>query len=305
MDNPTQATPSVPPSPDAATVQQSSFSLDDAPGGFDAAFNTLTDGAPPQPIEAAPASPPAQPEPSPSDYFLRAGSSVYKTADEAARGIEHKDTLIASLRQRYISEHGIDPITNQAVSQQKPAPQGKPSYLDSTDRFFEDLVGAVQTNNRAAYKDAFVALTREVMKKDFDPYRQVLDQVAQQNALQETQKLNPEVPQFVGSANYKTVLESFPSLRGAVERAAVDPSLQTMLPELYRLAYAAHLMQSRPAQAATSVARPPVTPVRPTTSGTSVPPPASLSSKPDMSTLEGIQAYIKQAEAKGIDRLTW
>src|SRR5690348_16003975 len=84
---------------------------------------------PTQPATATPpatppaAQPPVTPPPTP-EFLKTSTGTVYKSADEAIKGIEHKDTLIEQLRQRYILERGIDPITNQPVqpASQAPAP---------------------------------------------------------------------------------------------------------------------------------------------------------------------------------------
>src|SRR6266700_977986 len=64
-----------------------------------------------QPAQAQPAtsgtSSQAQPQATEAQPFLKAGSSVYLTAEEAARGTEHKDALIARYRE-YLDANGID-----------------------------------------------------------------------------------------------------------------------------------------------------------------------------------------------------
>src|SRR5438105_3686875 len=104
----------------------------------DSPVGDLTQAPPttqPATTPAAPAAPAAS-APPPENFISTSTGTVYKTRDEAVKGLEHKDQLIEKLRKDHIEKFGVDPITGQKVGHQPatapsttPSAQ-PPSYLE-------------------------------------------------------------------------------------------------------------------------------------------------------------------------------
>lgn len=293
----------------------SQFSLADAPGGdlnWDELFppeqgvpapTTVQQGTQEAPTAPAPeGQPPAQPTATPptQDFFLRTKSTVYKTAEDAAQGVEHKDAIIEQLRQRYILERGVDPITNQPVQR---APEQPVSYTQDRNRYFRDLVEAAQKNDPERYFEAQQKLVLDILA----PYAPSMSQLARNQALESVAAEIKDFREFSGGEGYKKVLEETPVLRQAIEQAEQNPAYQGQLTELYRLAYwtaqGRRLPELLKAQQQPSQ---PAAAVRPTAQPSSIPPSSTPSgSAPDMSTSEGRKAIMKDMESRGIDKMAW
>src|SRR5271170_2152219 len=79
--------------------------------------------------------------------FIKGDKSVYNTAEAAIQGINQKDALIETLRQRYALTTGIDPITGQPVTQSNtPIVPQVPDYNQDPRLYMQDLYKAAQTN---------------------------------------------------------------------------------------------------------------------------------------------------------------
>src|SRR5579863_9736244 len=87
-----------------------SVSLQDAPGGdqdWDSLFPNPELQPASQPQVANPGINPQQPQ-TPQAPFLKAGETVYNTAEDAANGVAHKDSVIAKYR-NFLASNGLDP----------------------------------------------------------------------------------------------------------------------------------------------------------------------------------------------------
>lgn len=282
--------------------------LDEAPGGdllFDELFPATdgTDAATTPQTEKPVAAPVTEPQATPKDeIFLKGEKSVYKTAEAAVEGLNKKDALIDQLRQRYISEHGIDPVTNERVPTQQD--QVGESYLQKPQRYFEDLVKNVNEQNAQGYMETQQKLIADTLA----PYGPLLSSLGRQQALQVAEEKAVGVGKFVGSEEYTTVLQDSPKLKQAIEFSEADPRTPPNdLAELYSIAYWSSLGRRTPellkAQADKAPASTPQT-VQPTLSSSTQTPPTPGAS-PSISSSEGRKAIIAEAERRGVDKLQW
>lgn len=253
-----------------------------------------------------------------ADFFLRTQTgTVYKTPDEAVRGTEQKDRLIEKLRQDYIREKGIDPITGKpasisVVTSPGANGQGTQSYATS-DAFFDDLYHAVERGDKQAYRTTlgrFVAeVSTGVVQQVLQPLAPLVAEFSKTSA---TSKVSGEIANFAEFAKtpeYQDVLTEFPDLKTAIEAAESNPGLASRLPEYYKLAYRAAYGKTVPSmvrsQAPVSPAQPQGQPttapaIRPTTSGSSHPvgPTTDAPGEQRMDNTAGRKAIIAAWEAK-------
>lgn len=292
-----------------------SVNLQDAPGAnlslddlfpVDPASNMSAD--PQGPTSGTPLQPPQAPQtpPPPPEFFLKAGHSVYKTADEAARGIEHKDTLIDRYRS-YLEQQGLDPDTLQPKQAATPGtPQAPPSYLRDGKKYYRDLVEAVQRGDEEGYARVQQQFLMEGISSVLGPAIPLVSDVARTKAVRQVSTEIPDFNSFIDSQPYREVLDSMPLLKDAIGRAESDFSQASQLSDLYKIAYFAgqgrRNLSAAPAQ--------PTTPTQPTarpttmTSSTLTPPPPTTN--PNLTTSdmlrdrEARRAWIKEREASGI-----
>lgn len=261
----------------------------DAPGG-DIALNDLF-GDQPEPVAApttattdtTPASATSQPAPISSEYFLDAGTSKYKTPEEAIRGFAHKDEVIEHLRGIAVQATGIDPLTGQKVAvprSQSSAPYagGQPlvddSYLNNPAKYSADLRDAVAKNDEGRYLHVQAKLAREQMMADFAPFAPILQKFAVSQAVDTVASSKPEFKGFYGSPEYQKALDARPLLKGAIQNAESNMEMQSQLPELYTLAY--EIAQLQKMSDLLKTQQPPSTPTqaRPTAQPSRIAPPA-------------------------------
>lgn len=223
----------------------------DAPGG-DIALNDLF-GDQPKPAAApttattdTPAASATNPTPISSEYFLDAGTSKYKTQEEAIRGFAHKDEVIEHLRGIAVQATGIDPLTGQKVAvprSQSSAPYnpGQPvvndSYLNNPAKYSADLRDAVAKNDETRYLHVQAQLAREQMMADFAPFAPMLQKFGVAQAVDTVISTKPEFKGFYGSQEYTKALDARPLLKGAIQNAESNIEMQNQLPELYSLTY--------------------------------------------------------------------
>lgn len=259
-----------------------SLSLDDVFGNPD-----LTPNDPNKPV--TPPTEVAQPS-QPTEPFLRTASgTVYKSAEDAAKGVEHKDQLIAKLRQEAIERTGIDPVTGQPVNRNVEVPK---SYTQDHKRFIGDLSKAAQANDSEAYARVQAQFVNDVMA----PYAPVLTTLARTQAVESVTQSIPEFRQFMGSTEYSETVDKFPLLKGAIAQSEGDPSQSANLAQLYQMTFA--LASKKPEVVRTQVPSIP----RPTVSSVSLPsvPQSGSTAAPDMGTIEGRRAIIEAQERSGV-----
>jgi hypothetical protein len=292
--------------------------LQNAPAGLDdATFDSLFPSNPPPIVtqppqqtapkpdgnQAPPATqqtpPPAAQQPPASEPFIKANSSVYKTAEDAVKGINEKDALIDQLRTRYALTTGIDPVTGKPL-----VPQGQVAELDYTQnpkQYLEDLYAAASKNDPAAYAGVQQKLVMDTLK----PVQPIIAQTVKAQAIQAVSSENPEVGKFVSSAALQTTLEANPDLKTAITTAENDSRFYSRLPGLYKLAYFANqgmqlpeLLKAKNPPPANSQTTQPAQ-VRTTTPQTTLAP-GQVAARPSFNTIAGIKATIAEMEGKGV-----
>jgi hypothetical protein len=186
----------------------------------------------------------ATPEPSKAPEFSlkTATGTVYKTPEDAVRGIEQKDQLISQLRSMVSAVTGEDPLRKSGAVPGQQIQQPKPvSYLQDSRRYAEDLTKAAdmgqKTGNWDAYRNVQAQLQFETIQSTVGPYMPVVQNVGRQQAMDEVSRSIPEFRQFYGSSEYQKVLESRPKLAGFIQQAETQPTLQEELKELYMSVY--------------------------------------------------------------------
>jgi hypothetical protein len=240
---------------------------------------------PVQPVVTEPAAPVIQ---------TKTGT-VYKTVDDAIKGIEHKDTVIADMRTRMILATGIDPLTGQPAQQfqaQQPA-----NYMQDRQRFYNDLATAASKNDADGVWNAQTKLIYDALQ----PLAPVLGNLAKQQAIDSLSSEIKDIREFVSSDNYKTALEETPDLKAAIEAAEGDHRHYGRLPGLYKVAYRVsqgirlpEILKSQPATAASQ-------PVRPTTAAQTLTPTTQTPNvHPSMMTKEGRAELRARLEARGV-----
>jgi hypothetical protein len=267
----------------------------------DEGFNFADNGIGNQP------NPPVEPQipqvPS-DDFFLKGSNSVYKTREEALKGIDEKDSLIQQLRNTVVAMTGVDPVTRRPIGSPQPAPQGPVSYNEKPEAYFEDLKNAVTRNDPNAYREAQQRLIMDTLA----PVAPLIQSFAKQQALEKMSNDIKDFRPFYGSDQYNAVLKENPKLAQAIEMAESNVGLSQDLPDLYKLAYAYGQYKRLPDLVKTAQTAAPSQPnpstVRPTTAPSTIPP--ALQDErvsQTLSTPEGRKAIIEAAKARGLDKL--
>ena len=295
--------------------------LSGAPGA-DTSFDDLfpPEGAPAAPSQAAQGTPPPQ---TPQAPFLKAGDSVYNTAEDAANGLAHKDQLVARYR-AFLAENGFDPnelkAREPAQSQTPPPAPSKYKYLGNGKKYYEDLAKAADRTN--PNPEAYEAITRqyqqEVFADMYAPYAPLMAESARQRAIRQVSTDIPNFQAFLESPEFKKTTESIPLYKDMLQLGENDPEASKRLPEVYRMIYLTHQGMSRqqansnPAQVA-----PPVTPTaRPTPtlqpSSLTPPPPGVDTRNWTQSTGNGVKLQnearkqlIEDGQNRGLANLDW
>lgn len=270
----------------------------DPPGG-DLTLDQLfpnPETTPQQPAPAPSATPQAPPTPS-GPFIKTATGTVYNTAEDAVKGIEEKDRIIAKLRQDKAAETGVDPLKRQQA--QDPA-----SYMQSPERFFDDVVASATKGDKRGYAETFARFQQELLQ----PYAPLIGEMARERAVRVVEQQIPTARGFFDSPEFQNTLERTPNLRQAIEMASLNPQMAGSLPELFELAYKSALADRMPAlvQAAAQAAsqptpnpRPTLTPSTPTLSPAPTPGPANLE------TPEGRKAILERGKSKGFENVSW
>lgn len=285
----------------------------DAPGGdvaLDELFGTSEPAATAQPTTATtntdqPTAPTTSQPAATDSMFLDAGSSKYKTREEAIRGLTHKDEVIEHLRSIAVQSTGIDPLTGQKVAVPHPqssgvasAPRQDDSYLNNPAKYSADLRDAVARNDEARYMQVQQKLASEQMMAQFAPVAPLLQQFAVRSAVDSVAQVNPEFTKFYGTPEYKNALDARPILKAAVQNAEQNFEYQSQLPELYRLVYEVSQLQkmSELVKSQQSTSNPSV---RPTTTPSTLAPPAQGSTNGNWRTNpDAAKALVEEFERK-------
>lgn len=260
---------------------------------FDQLFqpNQVSDPAP------APAAAPVATNP--DAPFLKAGSTVYKTAEDAAKGIEEKDRVITTLRSQFQERFGVDPLKDPLPPVARPDSKVPADYLNNPDKYFQDIVEAARSGDPARYRDTQAQFIGQLVA----PYVQTIGQYAKTYATTEVAKEFPDFPSIQASEAWKAALDRVPTLKQAISVAESDPRGASQLKDLYSVAYLATrgLKSGESAKIAPQTQTASTPPVgsqalpAPQTSGA----PSGL----DMGSKASRQAFIAAFEAAGKDRV--
>jgi len=293
--------------------------LDKSPAGlddqtFDSLFPAESASVTVAPAQQVTAQPGTQPNPGQQthpagttpqgqDYFLKGTSSVYKTSEEATKGINEKDALIEQLRQKYALTTGIDPVTGQPVGQVNQ--QQQQDYIQNPTKYLDDLYNAAKAGGPEAYRDVQSKFIFDAVK----PLQPLLQRVARDQAAAEAGTEIKGMTEFLGSPAYQKALDSNPELKQAVSVGETDYRFHSRLPGLYKLAYLTaqgmqlpELLKAQAAQSQTTAqsTQPVRTTVQPTTASRST----TQGANPSFKTIEGIKATIADMESRGVS-LNW
>jgi hypothetical protein len=283
----------------------------DAPGG-DIALDDLfgADGQPAAPTTATTPDPTPAPvtnQPAIPDFFLDAGTSKYKTQEEAIRGFAHKDEVIEHLRGIAVQATGIDPLTGQKVAVPRPqssgtSPYGQPyqddSYLNNPAKYSSDLRKAVSSNDETAYLNVQKKLAQEQMMQQFAPVAPLIQQFAVQSAVASVTNKQPEFKAFYNTPEYTKALDARPLLKSAIQAAEQNFELQAQLPELYELAYQVSQVQKM-SDLVKAQSQPTTPSVRPTTPASRLTPPAASNGNANWRTNPDVaKALVDEYERK-------
>jgi len=302
------------------------------PPGGDADFDTFFSGVGKQGEEVADSNaiPPVEPTTEPTEPVVQATppapvqtpfeiktatGTVYKTPEDAVRGIEQKDQLISQLRSMVSAVTGEDPLRKSGAVPGQQIQQPQPvSYLRDSRRYAEDLTKAAdvgqKTGNWDAYRNVAAQLQFEVTQAAVGPYMPVVQNVGRQQAMDEVSRSIPEFRQFYNSESYNKVLASRPKLASFIQTAETQPTLQEELKELYHSvwdsAQAAKLpelvKQNQPPSNPTPAPRMPIAPVsRPSLNVPDQSRTNAQTPKPGLATSAQRQALMEQLRQKGVE----
>lgn len=240
-------------------------------------------------VNNAPQATTTEPEP-----FLKTSTgTVYKTAEDAAKGVEHKDQLIAQLRQQLSETTGADPLKKGPTTTSAPR-----NYLDDKDGYFRDLSKAVEDRNPEKYMEVQSKFVLDTLA----PLGPAITNLVRTSALDALEKEIPDIRKFANSDDYAKTLESYPLLKGAIQMAENNPAASNQLPEFYKMVYNVNRGTKLPeiVEQARTAATPQTT--RPTVTSTvpSAPSGSSPSANPSLDSKDGRRAIIEQQERSGV-----
>lgn len=272
------------------------FNFDDAPGegqSLDDIFASTNE--PVAPVAAAPAATTGSPAPSTEEQpFLKTSTgTVYKTADDAVAGTEHKDALITQLRQQLLQTTNVDPITRKPSAVEDPT---LTTYLDAPQQYFADL-------KKATTEADVLKVQAKFFNEQLAPYAPIFATVVKSQAVDKVASEVPQFRDFLGSQAYQETLTSFPLLKESIQISEAYPERSGDLAQLYRMAFDASVGRNVP-KVVQGVSNTPVQ-TRPTVTSTpATPPPTSTNvAPPSFGTPAGRKSIIEQQEARGVENL--
>jgi hypothetical protein len=290
--------------------------LNNAPAGLDdATFDSLFPAEPSQqvvtqPVQQVPANAGQQtqqqvqqtPQTQQDQFFLKGDKSVYKTAEDAQRGINEKDAVIEQMRQRYALVTGVDPITGKPVGING-QPQEAVDYYQQPDQYLDALYSAAKKGGPEAYRDVQAKFLFDALK----PLQPVIQKAAKDQAVEILAQEIPNAKPFIGSPHYAKALELNPELKNAISISEQNQQFHSRLPGLYKLAYLTaqgmqlpELLRAQATQTQTPSTQVQQTQQVRTTVQPQTPSVATQATPPSFKTIDGIRSVIREMEAKGV-----
>lgn len=266
-------------------VNPGSFNFEDAPGGELRLDDIFTDESNAASLNQQTVD--TQTVVSEPETFLKTTTgTVYKTADDAVKGIEHKDALIADLRNQLSKQTGVDPITH------KTEQQGPVNYLENPEQYFQDIAEAKD-------KAKLVQVQAKFVNDNLAPYAPLLSSMVKSQAVEKTVSDIPTFTDFQKSQEYEQTLEQFPLIKQSIQIAESNPNMVNDLVQLYKMAY--EVSAGRNVSKIVKENRGnPQTLTRPTVSSTPISPGTQRTVAPTLATSEGRKSIIAAYEEKGI-----
>jgi hypothetical protein len=245
-----------------------------------------------------------------NEPFLKGSKSVYKTSEAAVEGINQKDALIDTLRQRYALTTGIDPITGQPVGQMLQNAPDPNNYASNPDKYMKDLYEAAKSG-----PENYAGVQQKFIMDSLRPLQPIIASAAKNQALENVSRENAEIPKFVNSDAYNKTLDANQDLKDAIATSEADVRFHSRLPGLYKLAYLAgqgmqvpEILKATTTQTKTTPSQTQQVqqPVRTTmNNGTLAPPTDRVNAQPSFKDINGIRATIAAMEAKGVNLTNW
>lgn len=213
-----------------------------------------------------------------TEPFLKAGDTVYKTAEDAVNGTVHKDQLIAKYRS-YLSETGVDPNTLQKVVQpQTVQTTTSPYKYYNNPNLFDEIAAAASNRDRVKYTELFSNAIREGIQAEIAPWKPTL---AETNRFKAVRQVSTEIPgfeAFYAGDGHKKIVDNFPLFKEMEQIGESDPVAAQRLHEVYRSEYLMWQgLQNQTQQQSQTAATPQVNPPvqsRPTLQSSALTPPA-------------------------------
>jgi len=258
------------------------------------------------------AQPPVQADPV-TQPFLKAGDTVYDSAEDAIQGLSHKDALIKQLRDAHIQQTGLDPFTGKQVGlpavqpQQVQQPNAPVSYLNNPARFTADLQAAMNSGDPAAYMRVHAQAIQEQINASLGNYAPILQGTVKSQAIAQVNQQVEGFDKFINSSAYAKTLQANPSLARGIEAAEGNPAYAADLRDMYIMAHRlneatllSEAFKKQQSQTAT-----PQAPARPTAAPTHATPGPQVGQIPNknpmtMDTKERNE-YLKAFESAGRD----
>lgn len=279
---------------DLSDAPSGDLNLDDIFGDNQGAVTTQP------PVTKEPSTTVAPTTPAADPVIKTKTGTVYKSIEDAVEGIEHKDALIAQLREQVRTNTGRDPL----VAQRLVATEQPVNYVENGDKYFEDIAKAVQDKNTTAYMET----QKKLIYDTLGPIAPTLSALSRANAERVVTEQLPEFKGFLRSQQYQQIAEDSPLLADAIKSAESNPAAAGQLPELYRVAYLASQGRRVPELVQSAAQQVQQVQPRPTVQSTPLAPPPATGvpvAQPGLNTSAERKALIEKMESGGIANLKW
>lgn len=161
------------------------------------------------------------------EYFLKTGTTSYKTLEEAVRGTEEKDRTVERLKQELANLKSQQPTQPQTTT---------PSAEDYRKSTFKRLAEAANKGDEIAYMDTLAEFQTQILSQ-FAP---ALTSVYEQQAISAVESEVKDFRSWLSGPEFSRTMEQFPALAQAIQVAKSDPRAAHQLNEFYKLAYRAY-----------------------------------------------------------------